>query len=150
MTDLVQGVPDEIEDYAEIYLLAYEEAPWHKTHDLPDVMNYISAYLRDSGRRCFILRENDDPVGIVLGLIVPTIKGSYLKVQDFLIHPVKQREGYGSRMLDLLFDRIHTTGFDSIQLFTQRNHPAYHFYLHNGFKEQDSSALLIGKRIDTD
>lgn len=149
MTDLVRGVSDEIEYYAEIYLLAYEAAPWNETYDLPDVIEYIDAYLKDTSRMCFVLREDDEPVGMVLGIIVPSPNGNYLRVEDFLIHPEKHRTGYGSRMIDLLFDRVATMGLDCIILGTQRNYPAYYFYLHNGFKEVESAVLLVGKREDT-
>ncbi|NLL22367.1 MAG: GNAT family N-acetyltransferase [Tissierellia bacterium] len=142
MTDLVRGVLDEIESYAEIYLLAYEQAPWHEKYDFPDVMAYIEAFLRDGGRMCFVLREDDEPVGMALGIIVPNPEGNYLRLEDFLIHPQKHREGYGSRMLDLLFDRIESMGIDSILLNTQRNFPAHYFYLHNGFREVESVLLM--------
>ena len=135
-----------IPECAQIYAAAYQADPWNEECCETDVENYLTAYLHSETKCCFAAVEDERIIGVALGLIVPSLTGPYLRIEDFCIHPSKQRNGCGTAFLNLIEQEAQKHGCDSVLLGTQRNFPSHYFYLKNGFAEIES--VLLYKEIE--
>lgn len=135
----------EISQCARVYIAAYHAEPWKEEYEAESVEAYLSAYLNSDTKCCFAAVEQEQIVGVALGLVVPCIDGPYLRIEDICIHPGTQRKGYGSAFMELIMQEAGKLGCDSVLLGTQRDFPSHHFYLKNGFEEIES--VLLYKEI---
>ncbi len=83
-----------------------------------------------SGNICFglALCEDNNVIGVLLGMIIPSADGDYARIEDFCIHPKMQSMGYGSKFLDLLKSYFSDSSVDCILLNTIRGFPSHKFY----------------------
>lgn len=137
---------NDISQCARVYISAYREEPWKEIYEETEVENYICAYLDSDTKCCFAAVEQEKIVGLVLGLLVPSVDGPYLRIEDFCISPEVQRKGCGSTFMELISKEAAKRGCDSILLGTQREYPSHYFYLKNGFQEIES--VLLFKEIE--
>ena len=135
----------EISACAKVYISAYREEPWEEVYEETEVETYIRAYLNSDTKCCFAAVEQEQIVGLVLGLIVPCIGEPFFRIEDFCISPEVQRKGCGSIFMELIAKEAAKRGCDSILLGTQREFPSHKFYLKNGFQEIES--VLLFKEI---
>ena len=131
---------------AKVYISAYNAEPWNEKYDILDVERYISNYLNSKTKCCFAVVDNEAIKGVALGLIVPSISGSYFRLEDFCIDASEHRNGYGSIFMELLIKEVTKYGCDSLILGTQKGYRSHKFYLKNGFQEVES--VLLYKEID--
>lgn len=136
---------EDIQAYAKLYVNAYQTEPWNETYEVTEVERYISSYLNSDTKVCFALQDGDVIKGVALGIIVPSISDSYLRLEDICIDSTEQRKGYGSVFMELLSIEAAKLGCDSLILGTQKDFPSHHFYLKNGFQEVES--VLMYKEI---
>ena len=130
---------------AKVYVNAYKTESWNEEYEISEVEKYISSYLNSDTKVCFALQDGDVIKGVALGIIVPSISDSYLRLEDICIDSTEQRKGYGSVFMELLSIEVAKLGCDSLILGTQKDFPSHHFYLKNGFQEVES--VLMYKEI---
>ncbi|MBP3568435.1 MAG: GNAT family N-acetyltransferase [Lachnospiraceae bacterium] len=135
----------DVSECAKVYISAYREKPWDEVYEEMEVETYIRAYLNSDTKCCFAAVEQEQIVGLVLGLIVPCIGEPFFRIEDFCISPEVQRKGCGTNFMELIAKEAAKRGCDSILLGTQREFPSHKFYLKNGFQEIES--VLLFKEI---
>jgi len=126
---------------AAMYADAFSQPPWCESYEPSALVEYLSAFSRSEARRCYVLTDDDRPVGVALCTIVPCPDAPFLRVEDLCIDITLQRQGFGSAFLSLLRQEAQSLGCDCIMLSTQRGYPAHGFYLRNGYQEIDSVQL---------
>ena len=141
---IITAKAEDIQACAKVYVSAYNVEPWNEVYDILEVERYISSYLNSDTKRCFALEEDGVIKGVALGLIIPSISSSYLRIEDFCIDAGVQRQSYGSTFMDLLINEVTKYECDSVLLGTQKDFPSHHFYVKNGFKEVESVLLYKG------
>lgn len=118
-----EGTPRDLPRLREIQTGALAE-PW------PDLLEAAV-----SGPLGLRVLDDDGPVGyaIVVGAATDT---AY--VPEFAVHPDAQGEGYGSRLMDTLKDRLAREGYASIRLTVRvTDERARAFYRDHGFERVD-------------
>lgn len=134
---------DDITACVEIYIDAYSKDPWNEKYDFTSVYQYIHKYLKLNSFLGFVLIMNDEVIGEILGLIMPTTSCDYYRIEDFCISPKYQNEGIGSKFIELIKEHLKDKSLDSIILNTNFNFPSFSFYKKNGFIELEQSATLF-------
>ena len=129
---------------ARVYCSAYSMPPWNEAYDEAEVTQYIAAYLDSETLWCYALSVDGEISGVALGIVVPSIGGSYLRIEDFCIAAHCQKRGYGSVMMEMVAEKERQCGRTDVLLGTQRGYPSHAFYLKNGFAEIES-VLLYNK-----
>ena len=131
-----------IDDCVSVYLEAFSQEPWNEKYEPERVENYFRDFM--SGNICFglALCEDNNVIGVLLGMIIPSADSDYARIEDFCIHPKMQSMGYGSKFLDLLKSYLSDSPVDCILLNTVRGFPSHKFYMKNGFTEIGTSVLL--------
>lgn len=128
--------------YARIAAAAYREEPWGEQNDLEKLRIYCENFISSETRPGYILLEDNEIVGAALCILIPSLDGCYVRIEDFCILPERQRKGMGTAFVELLKEQVKAAGADSILLGTQRDFPSHRFYLKKGFNEVETAILL--------
>ncbi|MEG1560023.1 MAG: GNAT family N-acetyltransferase [Clostridia bacterium] len=128
--------------YAQICVEAYREEPWNECHDLFEMQKYISKFISFQPKSCYVLLDSDEIVGIALCILIPCTDKDYMRIENFCISPIKQRNGLGSVFINLISEKAKAMGAGSLLLGTVKDFPSHDFYLKNHFQEIFSSVLL--------
>ncbi|MGL5243553.1 MAG: GNAT family N-acetyltransferase [Sarcina sp.] len=142
MKKLIKIESENIEVCVKIYIETYSKEPWNEQYDFNSVYNYINRFILAHNNHGWILYYGDNAIGIILGIIIPTIGTDYFRIEDLCILPNKQCLGYGSDFIKMISNELIAYKVDSILLNTVKDFPSYKFYLKNKFKEINTSTLL--------
>lgn len=140
--ELVIPKQEDLPACARAYCSAYSVPPWNEAYDETEIVPYIASYLDSETLCCYALAEGSEIVGVVLGILVPSVGESYLRIEDFCIAEGYQKRGYGSMMMQMLAERMKQRGCADILLGTQRGYPSHRFYLKQGFVEVESVLMV--------
>ena len=117
--------------------------PWNDDwSDETQLHVYITDLMGNPNSLSYGLYENDTLVGIALGSIKHWYAGTEYYVDEFCVKTDLQGCGLGTAFLTLMTEEIRKQGIVSIFLQTERNVPAYRFYLKNGFAEMTEHVSL--------
>lgn len=86
---------------------------------------------------------NDDLIGISLGRIMHFYDGTQYRIDEFCIKTNYQGNGFGSNFFNLMNSYLKRNGISTIILTTERNYPAYSFYLKNKFMGAKSNVMFF-------
>ena len=136
---------EDIAACVEIYIDAYSKEPWNEKYDYTSVHKYIEKYLKLNSFLGFVLMKNDEIIGEIFGLVMPTAFSDYYRIEDFCINPKYQNKGVGSKFIELVKEQLKYKALDSIILNTNRKFPSFLFYKKNGFVDLEESATLFLK-----
>jgi len=136
---------EDIAACVEIYIDAYSKEPWNEKYDYTSVHKYIEKYLKLNSFLGFVLMKNDEIIGEIFGLVMPTAFGDYYRIEDFCINPKDQNKGVGSKFIELIKEHLKDKELDSIILNTNRKFPSFLFYKKNGFVDLEESATFFIK-----
>ncbi|MDD6794158.1 MAG: GNAT family N-acetyltransferase [Clostridiaceae bacterium] len=142
MSEIFKINDSNIEVSTKIYMETYSKEPWNEEYNFKDVKSYISRFLSIENNRGWILYDGNKAIGVVLGIIIPTTRKDYFRIEDLCIVPDKQHIGYGSEFIKIISSELKSYDVDSIILNTVGDFPAYKFYLKNNFKDIDTSRTL--------
>ncbi|MDO5120156.1 MAG: GNAT family N-acetyltransferase [Coriobacteriales bacterium] len=133
-------------DYEEIKALfrsVFTQPPWND-----DWSNeaQLDEYLQDlMGARTPLtlgLIENGELIGVSLGNIRHWYEGTEYYVDELCIRTDLQGKGYGTQFLALIEEHLKGLDLHVIYLTTDRDVPAFPFYLSRGFKEAPTDVAL--------
>ena len=82
------------------------------------------------GQFFYILKED----GIGQGFIALKTLENKLRIEKLYLMPNVQGKGFGKALIDFAIEKAKTKGKDILELNVNRNNPAYHFYLKQGFQ----------------
>lgn len=127
----------DIESIKTVILETFSKEPWNDDwSDKEQFHSYIMDLIGNPNSLSLGLYENGELIGVSLGRIKHWYTGNEYWIDDLAILPQAQGRGYGSEFIDLIEDHIKSKDFDGIVLFTEREIPAYHFYVKKGFEEK--------------
>lgn len=143
MAILVQLDDSDFEDIKALFLGVFSQPPWND--DWSDE-EQLDQYLMDlMGARAPLvlgLVEDGALIGISIGNIRHWYEGTEYYIDELCIRTDMQGRGYGSDFLSLIEVHLKERGLHTIYLTTDRDVPAYEFYLSRGFKVATSDVAL--------
>jgi len=76
-----------IDDCVSVYLEAFSQEPWNEKYEPERVENYFRDFM--SGNICFglALCEDNNVIGVLLGMIIPSADSDYARIGGFLHTP---------------------------------------------------------------
>lgn len=89
------------------------------------------------------LYENDELIGLSIGQIKHWCSGTEYFINEFCIRPDHQGTGCGTAFLEGIADILRQKEVRTIFLLTERETPAYAFYLKRGFEEVPNQAAFF-------
>lgn len=135
----------DIKEVTELYISVFSKEPWNDEYEsFVEVEKFIENFMTSEAYVNFIALENDEVVGLCLGMKKPWIKGLEYYINDFCIKSERQGSGIGSEFLAEIENEIALLGMDGLILNTEKSFDSAKFYLKNGFK-QLSDLIVLGK-----
>ncbi len=142
---IVKLSEDRIKEAAELYITVFSNEPWNDEFEsYEEVENFIKVFISSDTYLSYLALENDEVIGICLGLKKPWIKGMEYYIDEFCIKSDLQGKGYGSQFLSAIEKEINLLGMYNMILNTEKGFASETFYIKNGFR-QLSDLIVLGK-----
>ena len=136
---------DKIKEATELYISVFSNEPWNDEFEsYEEVESFIKCFMSSDTYLNFLALEEDEVIGLCLGLKKPWIKGIEYYIDEFCIKLDLQGKGYGSQFLSAIEKEINRLGMHNIILNTEKGFDSEKFYIKNGFK-QLSDLIVLGK-----
>jgi aminoglycoside 6'-N-acetyltransferase I len=119
---------NDIDQCAKLYIKAYNRPPWNYSWDFDKAIDYLSEYFERKRFVGFVLLEDDQIVGAMLGHSKTWWTSDLLYVDELFISPDAQGRGYGKLLLDHTEQYAIEQGYEVITLMTSKYMPAFKFY----------------------
>ena len=143
MATLVELNDSDFEDIKALFLGVFTQPPWND--DWSDE-EQLDQYLKDlMGARTPLvlgLVEDDRLIGMSIGNIKHWYEGTEYYIEELCIRTDEQGKGHGTEFLSLIESHLAGRGVRTIYLTTDRDVPAYGFYLSRGFRESSGDVAL--------
>ena len=133
----------DFDDIKTLFRGVFTQPPWND--DWSDEAQ-LDAYLKDlMGARTPLtlgLIEDGELIGLSLGSIKHWYEGTEYVIDELCIRTDLQGKGYGTRFLALIEEHLRSLDLHVIYLTTDRDVPAFGFYLSHGFKGAPTDVAL--------
>jgi aminoglycoside 6'-N-acetyltransferase I len=130
-TDVVKIIAlteTDIDKCAELFMQSYNRPPWNYNFNREKARTYLNEYVERSRFVGFMLCEDDQVVGAMLGHSKTWWTNDLLFIDEFFISPERQRKGYGKLLLDHSEQYAKDQGYEVVMLMTSKHMPAMQFY----------------------
>ena len=131
------------EAITELFLDVFMNEPWNDDwSDRKQLYAYITELV---GQECSLTLgyyDGDKLIGLSMGHIKHWYQGTEYFIDEFCVDRQYQGKGIGSSFMDSIEDYLRNNEVSDIFLLTERNVPAYEFYLHRGFREMKNNVSL--------
>ena len=124
----------ELEPSINMYIDYYNTVEGNKyTYSI--VLKKFRQFMNLIDNRCYVLKEEDKILGVVLGYIktYDDLKTYYL--EEIVIEKNHQNQNLGSHLLSLVEEDIKKDDVKGIELLSINDEHHHRFYLKNGFKD---------------
>ena len=133
-----------IEKCAEIFFDVYKNEPFNYNWVKKDsVINYFTDIFRTPKFRGFVLYTKNGIEGICAGVISDYFKVKKYRVSEIFVDRRFQRRGAGSKFLSEIQKILYGEGIEIIEITTDRNTPAFNFYLKNNYSVLKNNINMI-------
>ena len=129
-----------LERYAEIYAKAFSGEPWNDPWRVEDAAIHISEIMESRHSYGLEYVVNGEVAGFILGASMLFHYGRTFEINDLAVHPDYQRQGIGSRLLQLARENTPT------MLYFGAQPTAEQFYEKNGCPKGFQSYTIEKKR----
>ena len=129
---------------AGLYMDTFSKEPWNESWESPAVVEaFLQRHIDNNYFLGYVLEQDGEIIGASFGFTKPWIRGFEYYIDEFFISPAYQRNGAGTSFLDEIRKDLRAKGINAIMLLTEKQYPAYTFYMKNGFKDCETMRLLI-------
>lgn len=118
----------DIEKCTELFIQSYNRPPWNYNWNYDKALKYLSEYAERNRFVGFVLCEEDNIAGAMLGHSKTWWTNDLLYVDELFISPDRQRLGYGKLLLDHSEKYAKDQGYEVVTLMTSKFMPAMKFY----------------------
>ena len=135
---------NEYEDVKKLFREVFTKEPWFDVWDDEEQLDlYLHDLINNNNSLSLLLYDKDDKIiGGSLGYIFNWWKGKEYFIKEFFVSDKLHSKGYGSIFLKKIHEYLKSKDIKAIWLNTQKDVPAYSFYLKNDFKELKDAVLM--------
>ena len=132
----------------ELFLDVFTHEPWNDDWSDPE---QLRAYIADLTGQHYSLTlgffDEDRLAALSMGHVKHWYTGTEYVIEEFCVARTMQRKGIGAGFMKAIAAYLAERGIRQIFLQTEKDAPAYSFYLHNGFREL-TGHVSFAKRIE--
>ncbi len=132
----------------ELFLDVFTHEPWND--DWSDA-EQLRAYIADLTGQHYSLTlgffDQDRLAALSMGHVKHWYTGTEYIIEEFCVARTMQRKGIGASFMKAIASYLAGRGIRQVFLQTEKDMPAYSFYLHNGFREL-TGHVSFAKRIE--
>ncbi len=142
MNAMIIGM-NEIAPVEALFTDVFTGEPWNDDwSDRAQLRAYLTDIMGCPNSLSFALHDGANLVGASLGSVIHWYAGTEYYIREFFVATRRQHGGLGSLLLRSVEEAIASRGVKSVVLNTERNVPAYGFYVKNGFAESSETRFL--------
>jgi len=131
--ELDKSYNDEIK---RLFREVFSAPPWNEDwSDERQLEEYLLDLTEVRNPLLFGLFEGEELIGISIGRIKHWCAGTEYFIEELCIRPDMQGKGRGRAFFLLIEEELRSRGLDTIFLMTEKDKPAYGFYIKIGFEE---------------
>jgi GNAT superfamily N-acetyltransferase len=132
-----------LDDCVGVFIKAYNQPPWNYHWTFDKAKQYLIEYMNCTQFAGFILYDEGEPVGAILGHKKTWWTGPQFMIDEFFISPERQRKGYGKKLLDFCDQYANENGIELLILMTNKYMPAYQFYTKSGYINAEQYVFMF-------
>lgn len=133
-----------IEKCADIFFDIYKNEPFNYSWVKKDsVLNYFTDIFKTPKFRGFVLYTENGAEGICVGVISDYFKVKKYRVSEIFVGRRFQKRGVGSKFLTEIQKILYKDGINIIEITTDKNTPAFNFYLKNNYSILKNNINMI-------
>lgn len=134
----------QFEEIKQLFKSVFMSEPWNDDwHNDAQLTDYMLDLTGNRNSLSIGLYENGELTGVSLGSIMHWYTGTEYYIHEFFIAREHQNKGFGTVFLREIEKYVKQLNVNQIFLQTERNLPAYSFYIKSGFSELKSHASLV-------
>ncbi len=135
---------NQIEEIKAFFKEIFMNEPWNDDwSDEKQLHQYMIDLTGNSNSLSIGLYDSGELIGISLGSIMHWYTGTEYYIYEFCVKREKQNKGMGKFFLNEIEKYVTLLNINHIFLQTERNVPAYKFYMNNGFSELKEHVSLV-------
>ena len=135
------------EDCIDVFISAYNQAPWNYNWTFPKAKQYLSEYVDRPNFIGFILYDDHKAVGAAFGHQKTWWINQQLMIDEFFISSKKQKMGYGKTLMNHCNQYAQQHDIQLSILMTNKYMPAYKFYDKQGYTTTEQYVFMF-KQLD--
>ena len=135
--------PSETDLMKELFSSVFCGDPWYDDWSDPVQLDlYIKDLTGQSYSLAYGLFEGEELIGLSMGHVKHWYSGTEYLIDEFCIKRDRQGRGLGSYFMSKIEEALLKMDLHCIYLQTERDFPAYDFYIKNGFTEVEETVAL--------
>ena len=135
--------PNETDLMKELFSSVFCGDPWYDDWSDPVQLDlYIKDLTGQSYSLAYGLFEGEELIGLSMGHVKHWYSGTEYLIDEFCIRRDRQGRGLGSHFMSKIEEALLEMDLHCIYLQTERDFPAYDFYIKNGFTEVEETVAL--------
>lgn len=129
----------------DLFIDTFTRPPWNDVYESREqVSDFFRNHLVNNYFLGYVLLVDSEIKGLSLGMKKPWIQGLEYYIDEFCIQHSLQGKGIGSRFMRAIEVEVKQEGLNGIILLTDKETPAFKFYMDNGFQELEG-LVVVGK-----
>ena len=134
----------EFETVRTMFRDVFTAPPWNDDwSDEKQLTAYLEDLMLNRNSCCIGMYENDELLAVSLGSMIHWCSGTEYYIFEFFVRRGMQGAGIGSDFIKQIEEYAKSLGVTHIFLATDRDMPAYNFYLRNGFDVLRNHVSLV-------
>ncbi|MCL2664538.1 MAG: GNAT family N-acetyltransferase [Defluviitaleaceae bacterium] len=132
-----------VEICAKIYTDVFNGDDWqYDWVTLDGTLRYFSDLIATPGFVGFVFFEDGESVGCCMGCVSDYYAAPAYDIKEFCVKTNRQHSGVGTRMLAEIENFLIARAVTCVTLMTDKNIPAYNFYLKNNYSLTEANVHL--------
>ncbi len=125
-----------VDEITTLFMDVFTNEPWNDEWKCSeDAKAYVLDLVANKNSLAYAYFADGVLSGLCMGYVFHWYSGKELYVKEFCIARALQAKGHGKIFLAEIENALREEGLRALWLMTDRNTPAYKFYLGNGFHE---------------
>jgi len=134
--DFVRLTPQRFDDIKAFFRDVFTKEPWNDDwSDDAQLTMYITELICSENSLTYAMLDKGEIMALSMGHIKHWFSGTEYYIEELCVRTDLQGRGIGSAFVEHIKAALRETGITHIFLQTNRNMPAYEFYLKRGFTE---------------
>ena len=131
-----QLTPERFEDIKAFFRDVFTKEPWNDDwSDDHQLTMYITELICSANSLTYAMYDGEEMVSLAMGHIKHWYSGTEYYIEELCVRTDLQGRGIGTAFIEHIENALREMGINHIFLQTDRDMPAYDFYLRRGFTE---------------
>ena len=131
-----QLTPERFEDIKAVFRDVFTKEPWNDDwSDDNQLTMYITELICSANSLTYAMYDGEEMVSLAMGHIKHWYSGTEYYIEELCVRTDLQGRGIGTAFIEHIENALREMGINHIFLQTDRDMPAYDFYLRRGFTE---------------